>query len=129
MQGREVCKPILEKELVSLKELGVTEFNMNSMNGTDHASFDDEKVNVPGFAVMQDPAEYRFSHHSQSDTLDKAREPDLIQGAQVLAVAGVRVANLPNLLPRDKPAGQRQRRFGGEKKETPPAKQAPAEKK
>jgi hypothetical protein len=126
MQGREVCKPILEKELVSLRELGVTEYNMNSMNGTDHASFDDEKVNVPGFAVMQDPAEYRFSHHSQSDTLDKAREPDLIQGAQVLAVAGVRVANLPTLLPRDKPPGQRQRRFGGEKKEAPPAKQPAA---
>jgi carboxypeptidase Q len=126
MQGREVCKPILEKELVSLKELGVTEYNMNSMNGTDHASFDDEKVNVPGFAVMQDPAEYRFSHHSQSDTLDKAREPDLIQGAQVLAVAGVRIANLPTLLPRDKPAGQRQRRFGGEQKEATPAKQPAA---
>jgi carboxypeptidase Q len=129
MQGREVCKPILEKELVSLKELGVTEYNMNSMNGTDHASFDDDKVNVPGFAVMQDPVEYSFSHHSQSDTLDKAREPDLIQGAQVLAVAGVRVANLPNLLPRDKPPGQRQRRFGGEQKEATPAKQPAAEKK
>jgi len=126
MQGREVCKPILEKELVSLKELGVTQFNMMSMNGTDHASFDDEKVNVPGFAVMQDPVEYFLSHHSQSDTLDKAREPDLIQGAQVLAVAGVRVANLPNLLPRDKPAGQRQRRSGGEQKEAPPAKQPAA---
>ncbi len=126
MQGREVCKPILEKELVSLKELGVTEYNMNSMNGTDHASFDDEKVNVPGFAVMQDPAEYRFSHHSQSDTLDKAREPDLIQGAQVLAVAGVRIANLPMLLPRDKPAGQRQRRNGAERNGAPPAKQPAA---
>ncbi len=129
MQGREVVKPILEKELVSLKELGVTEYNMNSMNGTDHASFDDEKVNVPGFAVMQDPAEYGFSHHSQSDTLDKARESDLIQGAQVLAVAGMRVANLPSLLPRDKPAAQRQRRSGGDRKEDAPAKQPAAEKK
>lgn len=114
MQGREAVKPILEKELVSLKELGVTEFNMNSMNGTDHASFD--RINVPGFAVRQDPAEYGFSHHSQSDTLDKAREPDLVQGAQVMAVAAVRVANLPQLLPRDKPAEQRPQRRSAEKK-------------
>ena len=33
---------------------------------------------------QQDPAEYRLTHHSQSDTLDKAREPDLIQGTQVI---------------------------------------------
>lgn len=123
MQNRAVVKPIFEKELVSLKELGVTEYNMNPMNGTDHASFDDAKINVPGFAVLQDPAEYRFSHHSQSDTLDKAKEPDLIQGVQVLTVTGVRVANLPALLPRDKPAGaDRPRRRGAEQPPTPPAK-------
>ena len=101
LQGRETLKPIMEKELVSLKALGVTEIDLRGMGGTDHLSF--EKVNVPGFAVRQDPAEYRFSHHSQSDTLDKAREPDLIQGTQVMAVAALRVANLPELLPREKP--------------------------
>ena len=72
------------------------------MGGTDHMSF--EQAGVPGFAVQQDMGEYRFTHHSQSDTLDKAREPDLIQGAQVMAVIAMRVANLPALLPRDKPA-------------------------
>ena len=50
-------------------------------------------------------AEYRLTHHSQSDTLDKAKEPDLVQGAQVMAVTAMRVANLPDLLPREKPAG------------------------
>lgn len=122
MQGREVVKPILQKELVSLKDLGVTEYSMNKMNGTDHASFDDEKVNVPGFAFMQDPAEYRFSHHSQSDTLDKAKEPDLIQGAQAMAVTAVRIANLPSLLPRDRAPDQRPRRPRAEQQETAPAK-------
>lgn len=126
LQGREAIKPILEKELVSLKELGVIGIDLRRMGGTDHLSF--EGVNVPGFAVRQDPVEYRFSHHSQSDTLDKAREPDLIQGAQVMAVAAVRVANLPELLPRDKPADQRSRRSRAEQKKTPPAKPA-AEKK
>jgi hypothetical protein len=120
LQGRAVLKSIMEKELVSLKELGVTGIDLRGMGGTDHLSF--ERVNVPGFAVRQDPVEYRFSHHSQSDTLDKAREPDLIQGTQVMAVAALRVANLPQLLPRDKPAEQRPRRQGAERKEAPPAK-------
>jgi hypothetical protein len=41
-----------------------------------------------------------LTHHSQSDTFDKAKEPNLIQSAQVLAVTAERVANLPELLPR-----------------------------
>ena len=101
LQGRESLKPILEPELVSLKELGCTDINLRSMPGSDHMSF--EAAAVPGFAVQQDWDEYRFTHHSQSDTLDKAKEPALIQGAQVLAVTALRVANLPNLLPHDKP--------------------------
>lgn len=100
LQGREVLKPILESELVSLRDLGVTDINLRSMGGTDHVSF--EQAGVPGFALRQDMAEYRFTHHSQSDTLDKARTPDLVQGAQVMAVIAMRVANLPTLLPRDK---------------------------
>jgi hypothetical protein len=128
LQGREVLKPLMEKELVSLAELGVTGIDVRSMGGTDHLSF--EGAGVPGFAVRQDPAEYRFTHHSQSDTLDKAKEPDLIQGTQVLAVSAVRVANLPQLLPRDKPPGaDRPRRPGGEKKDATPPKQPPVEKK
>jgi hypothetical protein len=126
LQGRAVIKTIMEKELVSLKELGVTDIDLRGMGGTDHLSF--EKVNVPGFAVRQDPAEYRFSHHSQSDTLDKAREPDLIQGTQVMALAALRVANLPELLPRDKPATERPTRPGSERKETPPTKSPPEKK-
>ncbi len=102
LQGREVIKPILERELVSLKPLGFADINLRGMGGSDHSSF--EQVGVPGFAVQQDMSEYRLTHHSQSDTLDKAREPDLIQGAQVMAVMALRVANLDNLLPRDKPA-------------------------
>ncbi|MHB1424738.1 MAG: M20/M25/M40 family metallo-hydrolase [Gemmataceae bacterium] len=129
LQGRKALLPIMEKELISLKELGVKAIDDGSMGGTDHLSF--EGANVPGFAVRQDPAEYRFTHHSQSDTLDKAKEPDLIQGSQVLSVSAVRVANLPQLLPRDKPPGtDRPRRQGGgeRKQETPPAKAAPEKK-
>ncbi len=102
LQGREALKPILEAELPALKELGVPDINLRGMGGSDHMSF--EREGVPGFIFQQDPAEYRLTHHSQSDTLDKAREPDLIQGAQVMAVIAARVANRDQLLPRDRRA-------------------------
>lgn len=100
LQGREVIKPILDRELISLKPLGFGDINLRGMGGSDHSSF--EQVGVPGFAMQQDMSEYRLTHHSQSDTLDKAREADLVQGAQVMAVMALRVANLDNLLPRDR---------------------------
>jgi carboxypeptidase Q len=105
LQRRAAVKPILETELASLKDLGMKDINLRAMNGSDHASF--EEAGVPGFAVQQDMSEYRFTHHSQSDTLDKVHEADLVQGAQVMAVTALRVANLPNLLPRDKPPRER----------------------
>jgi carboxypeptidase Q len=105
-QGRESLKGLFEKELPSLKEIGVTDITTRRSFGSDHQSFD--AVGVPGIMFTQDPAEYRFTHHSQSDTLDKAREPDLVQGAQVMSVMALRIANLPSLLPRDAPpAGPR----------------------
>jgi hypothetical protein len=100
-QGHDSLKGIFEKEFTSLKDLGVKEINSRRMNGSDHQSFDG--VGVPGIMFQQDPAEYRLTHHSQSDTLDKAKEPDLVQGAQVMAIMATRVANLPSLLPREAP--------------------------
>jgi Zn-dependent M28 family amino/carboxypeptidase len=109
-QGHEPLKAIFEKELGSLQEVGVKDISSRRLSGSDHQSFD--AVGVPGIMFSQDPAEYRFTHHSQSDTLDKAKEPDLVQGAQVMAVMAVRVANLPSLLPRDPPREGRERRSG-----------------
>jgi carboxypeptidase Q len=106
-QGHDPLKAIFEKELTALKDLGVKEINSRRMMGSDHQSFDG--AGVPGVMFQQDPAEYRLTHHSQSDTLDKAREPDLIQGAQVMSVMAARVANLPSMLPREAPR-QPQRR-------------------
>jgi hypothetical protein len=119
LQGREAIKPIMDRELVSLKNVGgFTGVTLRSMGGTDHQSF--EAVGVPGFACAQDMDEYRLTHHTQSDTFDKAKEPNLIQGAQVMAVTAMRVANLPDLLPRDRPKGAGgfgRRGMGEEKKD------------
>jgi hypothetical protein len=117
LQGRQVIQPILQAELAGLKELGVTDINLRGMGGSDHASF--EQVGVPGFAVQQDMNEYFLTHHSQSDTLDKAREADLMQGAQVMAVAARRVADLPSLLPRDKKPEKNDDKLPENQKEKP----------
>lgn len=104
LQGRAAIKPIMDKELVSLKNVaGFTGVTLGRIQGTDHQSF--EAVGVPGFACAQEDDEYRLTHHTQSDTFDKAKEPNLIEGAQVMAVTAMRVANLPDLLPRERPAG------------------------
>ncbi|MFO0808005.1 MAG: M20/M25/M40 family metallo-hydrolase [Gemmataceae bacterium] len=111
-QGRPALKPIFDREFASLlSDLGVKEITNASQGGSDHGSFD--SAGVPGIMFFQDMSEYRFTHHSQSDTLDKAKEADLVQGAQAMAIAGLRVANLDSLLPREKPARQGGgRRFG-----------------
>jgi hypothetical protein len=99
MQGRKIAMAALEPELETLKEVdGWVGLNIRGLNGSDHQSFD--RAGIPGFACLQDMDEYRLTHHTQSDTFDKAKEPNLIQGAQVVSVTAMRIANLPELLPR-----------------------------
>jgi dipeptidyl aminopeptidase/acylaminoacyl peptidase len=101
---RPVLQPLLAKELESLKDLGVTTFDTPFIGGSDHASFDRE--GVPGLMARQEVAGYRLNHHSQLDTLDRAIEANLIEGAQAMAVAALHVADRDELLPRDKPEPQ-----------------------
>ena len=105
-------KLILERELSSLKSIGVTDFTAPSGGGSDHQSF--SAKGVPGFMLVQDMSLYTYTHHTQADTLDAAFEPNLVQGAQTMAVTAMRIANLNSLLPRlpEQPRGMR-RGFGG----------------
>jgi carboxypeptidase Q len=99
LQGRRYLMPILEPQLETLKSFdGWKGLDPGNLRGTDHEAF--EAKGVPGFACRQDADEYRLTHHTQSDTFDKAKEPNLIQGAQVMAITAMRIANLPDLLPR-----------------------------
>jgi carboxypeptidase Q len=95
---------ILDQVLAPLGELKLLEPSLARQFGTDHASFDD--AGVPGFWVIQDGAEYSKTHHSQSDTFDKAWKDDLNEGAQVLAAWAYNTAQLPQMLPR-RPAPSR----------------------
>ncbi len=101
LQGREAVRKILDPELETLKTVdGWKGVSLRGMGGTDHLSF--EKEGVPGFACDQEMDEYRLTHHTQTDTFDHVKIPNLVQGAQVMGVTALRVANLPELLPRDK---------------------------
>jgi carboxypeptidase Q len=93
---REVMDRVVEpfKEAVNLEEL-----SMRKMMGTDHMSF--LPHGVPAFAVVQDPAEYRKTHHTESDTVDKVYPDEINQGAKVLAAWAYNMAMLPEILPRD----------------------------
>jgi len=101
LQGNYQDRELMDRIVAPLHEAGLLELSLRSTRGTDHASFND--AGVPGFYCIQDPAEYRRTHHSQSDTFDKVWKDDLVQGAQVLAVWAYSVAQWPELLPR-KPA-------------------------
>jgi hypothetical protein len=98
LHGSKASLPIMEAELVSLRQVGLGPLSLRACPGSDHLSF--IMGGVPGFMCDQNMDEYFLTHHSQTDTLDKANEADLIQGVQVMAVAAMRVANLPTLLPR-----------------------------
>ena len=105
VEGRTELRATMDDLTAPLKELGFAGLNDRGIGpGTDHWSFHEK--GVPGFAFLQDGAEYRFTHHSQSDTLDKARPDDLIQGAQCMSVLALRLADLPDLMPHGMPKPQ-----------------------
>jgi carboxypeptidase Q len=89
---------IMEKVVAPLHPLGLLELSERIMGATDHAPFEAE--GVPGFYAIQEPAEYFQTHHSQADTFDQARGPDLVEGAEAMAVTAFNIAQLPDLLPR-----------------------------
>jgi len=91
-------REIVDRIIAPLGELKMLEPTMARESGTDSLSFDE--VGVPGFWCAQAIAEYRNTHHSQSDTFDKAWKDDINQGAQVLATWAYSTAQLPGMLPR-----------------------------
>ncbi len=100
LQGRYDLREIMENVVDPFKEaLNLDELSMRSMMGTDHLSFLPQ--GVPAFAVVQDEAEYRKTHHTESDTVDKVYPDEVNQGAKVLAAWAYGVAMLPEILPRD----------------------------
>jgi carboxypeptidase Q len=98
LQGRKDLEGLWKQLLVPVASLGADSVRDANKGGTDHLSF--LPYGVPGFNFDQLPRGYDHTHHSQSDTYDKAVPEDLKQAAAVMAVTAYELANLPELLPR-----------------------------
>jgi carboxypeptidase Q len=98
LQGRAELEGLWHALLAPVAKLGADTVRNASKSGTDHLSF--LPYGVPGFNFDQVPRGYSHTHHSQSDTYDKAVPGDLMQAAAVMAVTALELANLPDLLPR-----------------------------
>ena len=98
LQGRDDLEHLWAELLAPVASLGADSIRSAFKMGTDHLSF--LPYGVPGFNFDQIVRGYNHTHHSESDTFDKAIEGDLKQAAAVMAVTAVELANLPELLPR-----------------------------
>jgi hypothetical protein len=98
LQGRDELAGLWHDLLAPVASLGADSVRSASKSGTDHLSF--LPYGIPGFNFDQLPRGYIHTHHSESDTYDKAVEDDLKQAAAVMAVTAYELANLPELLPR-----------------------------
>jgi carboxypeptidase Q len=100
LMGNYNVRETIDRVLYPMAEpLGIMEPTLRSEGGSDHVPFD--TAGVPGFWCVQEVADYDKMHHSQADVLDHVRWDDLTEGAQVLAVFGYNVAELPELLARN----------------------------
>ena len=106
LQGRADLEGTWRALLAPVAYLGAANLRDTMKTGTDHLSF--APYGIPSFNFDQDPRGYFHTHHSESDTFDKAVGDDLAQASAVMAVTAYELANLPELLPRGaKPGPER----------------------
>ena len=98
LQGRSEFAELWQALLVPVAHLGATTVREDVKTGTDHLSF--VPYGIPGFNFDQERRGYFHTHHSQSDTYDKAVADDLRQASAVMAVTAWELSNLGELLPR-----------------------------
>ena len=106
LQGRADLEDTWRGLLAPVAHLGAANVRDAMKTGTDHLAF--ALYGIPSFNFDQDPRGYFHTHHSESDTFDKAVADDLAQASAVVAVTAYELANLPQLLPRGaKPGPER----------------------
>jgi carboxypeptidase Q len=106
LQGRADLEYAWRALLAPVAHLGAANVRDAMKTGTDHLAF--ALYGIPSFNFDQDPRGYFHTHHSESDTFDKAVGDDLAQASAVMAVTAYELANLAELLPRGaKPGPER----------------------
>ena len=100
LQGRYDLREVMDKVVEPFKEaVDLEELSMRKMMGTDHLSFRPRACRPSPWPRTM--ADYRKTHHTESDTFDKVYPDEINQGAKVLAAWAYNVAMLPDILPRD----------------------------
>ncbi len=98
LQGRPDLYGLWRSLLAPVRSLNADTVTDAMKGGTDHLSF--LPYGVPGFNFNQITRGYNHTHHSQSDTWDKAIDWDLRQASTVMAITALELANLNGMIAR-----------------------------
>ena len=106
MGGRADLIPAVQKFAASLQAFGDMQVDDEVEFGTDTGPF--TLAGLPGINLNQDSPDYKYTHHSPVDTLDKVKPDILDRNATIMALAAFWIAARPERLaspwPQDKTA-------------------------
>jgi hypothetical protein len=98
-EGNFAVVPIFREWLSPFSSLGASAVVAEPTGGTDHVFL--SRLGLPAFQFIQDPLDYESRvHHTDLDTFDHLRPPDLRQASVVLATVLMAAANSEKALPR-----------------------------
>jgi carboxypeptidase Q len=96
MGGHEDLIPTVKKFASSLQAFGKLDVDNEVEFGTDTGPF--TLAGLPGINLNQDSPDYKYTHHSPVDTLDKVQPDILDRNATVMALAAFWIADQPERL-------------------------------
>jgi len=96
MGGRDDLIPQMEGFAAALQAFGKLEVDDEPEFGTDTGPF--ILAGLPGINLNQDSPDYKYTHHSPVDTLDKVKPDVLDRNATVMALTGFWIADRPDRL-------------------------------
>ena len=94
--GRKDLIPAFKKFAESMKAFGDVKVDDKVSFGTDSGPFTLE--GLAGINMSQDSPEYKYTHHSAADSLDKVKPEILTQNATLMALAAFWIADRPERL-------------------------------
>lgn len=98
LQENNLVRPLFEKWMEPMKDMGFNTIAIRNTGGTDHQSFD--RVGLPGFQFIQDEIEYGRGYHTLADTWERLLLPDLRHNAIITAWFAYNAAMSDQLVPR-----------------------------
>jgi carboxypeptidase Q len=104
LQGNQAIASIFRAWMEPFHSIGMTTLTLSNTGGTDHGSFDNVNVNLPGFQFIQDEVEYdTMTHHTNLDSYERLQPEDMRRNATIAAAFAFLAANRDGLLPRKPP--------------------------